>query len=123
MEKNPSSELPEEIDIHYEKVVGYRVFYGDGAQGGLTPHGNLFFELYVERPATPTVVRHKIVDRDQGPQARLGEVLERRGKLGIIRSVECGVVMNLDTATRFYDWLGKRLTEAAEVGMLRKEEE
>ena len=97
--------MPKELDFHYLKTPCYRTYHVDGIFGGIAPNGNLYMELFIERFPTPKVVRCKLTP--EGP----GEEVSREGKDGVIREVEGGLVMNINTATTLRDWLDGKINE------------
>lgn len=94
------------VDIHYIKTEGYRSYHVDGLFGGLTPNGLLYMELFLERAATPQIVKHKVA-----PDGTLGDELERIGKKGVIREIEAGLIMHIGAAKIIRDWLDVRIKE------------
>lgn len=102
------------IDINYIKSHDYRETACDGALGGLTPKGKLWVAFYTERFPLPRVVRHTLRPAEQEGTFVLdatdtGVPLESRE--GLVRNVECGVYLNLESAQNLYDWLGVRIQE------------
>lgn len=117
-----SSTTPEEdapfIDIHYLKTPGFREVSCDGAMGGSTPHGKVWLAFYSERFPLPRVMRHRLKSFEEGgtgidPEAEATVVEARRG---LIRNVEFGVYMSIETATDLHKWLGEYLAEAESQG-------
>lgn len=102
-----------QLDFHFLKTPGYRTYYVDGAWGGFTPRGMLYMELFVERNATPQLVRYEISKRDDETQT--ARELLRDGKTGIIREIECGLMLDVRTAKVVRDWLSEKLSEYTRV--------
>jgi len=96
------------VRFHFIKSNFYRVIHVDGAYGGLTPRGGIFFALYSERVPIPQITVHKITN-----DTTLGEEIqeERQAKDGIVREVETGIAMDLAAAEGFHKWLGERISE------------
>ena len=122
MTEKESSTTPEEdasfIDIHYMKTSGFREVPCDGALGGSTPHGKLWLAFYNERFPLPRVMRQKLkMSNDSNETLDVSSpatVVESRR--GLIRNVEFGVYMSLETASDLHQWLGEYLAEAANQG-------
>jgi hypothetical protein len=108
--KEPQDEA-KTIPMHFLKTSGYRTFYIDGAFGGITPHGTLYAEFFLERLATPTKVVYKAQNGEDGHVSLTELEGSREGKEGIIREIECGIVMNIDTARILSEWLLARIGE------------
>jgi hypothetical protein len=95
-----------EIDFHYLKTSSYRSYYFNGIFGGLTPNGSIYMELFLERRPTPIKVKHKIKETGE-----IGDEIEKDTKKGIIREIECGLIMDINTATRLRDWIDGKIEE------------
>ena len=106
MSKNAEETLDNmnQIEFHYLKTNNYRSFHVDGAYGGITPNGNIYMELFLERAPTPKSVLHEF-DED----GSLGKELSRQSKTGLIREVEAGLVLNLATAEAIEKWLAEKI--------------
>lgn len=110
-----ADETQQAIDIHYIKSNAFREAACDGALGGGTPSGKLWIGFYTERNPLPRIVRHQLVPI--GPDtfgidpAEPGTVLDSRA--GVVRNLEFGLYLTLDTARQLHEWLGRQL-EAAE---------
>lgn len=92
--------VADNIIFHYLKPSDYRTFHIDGAVGGPTPRGGLFISFYLERSPIPQTTTHELTK-----QEGLGQEIARTGKDGVIREIECGVVMNLEAAKALSQWL------------------
>lgn len=110
-------ELPENLEFHYLKTNNYRTYHVDGIFGGLTPQGNIYAELFLERAPTPKKVTHRLEKN-----GTLGEEIARESKRGMIREVEAGVVMDLKTAELFQGWLKEKIEKAKELEMIKREQ-
>jgi hypothetical protein len=106
---------PQSIDMHYLKSLEYREIACDGALGGPTPRGKLWIAFYNERGPLPRVVRHGMVSTGQTNEYRVtdeGQLIE--GRSGIVRNVEVGLFMSLQTAEELYAWLAKNIEKMKE---------
>ena len=94
------------VQFYYKKSNLFRVMHADGAWGGLTPEGQIFFSLYNSRPPIPEMLVHDI--REDGT---LGEDIPelKISKDGIIREVECGIIMSPENVQNLIDFLKGRL--------------
>lgn len=111
MSTKSESQLPSSVTFNYIKSNYFRVIHADGAFGGFTPKGEMFFSLYSERPTIPDVTVQPIEN------GRLGaEIIEqRRGTEGILREVEVGVVMDVAVAKALVTWLEERIKIAEQM--------
>ncbi len=96
---------PKEIVVNYIKTSNYRSYHIDGIYGGVTPNGKIYAELFIQRSVTPKSIKYKVQD------GILKEEIERMGKEGIVREIESGVVMDIETARIFKDWLDSKISE------------
>lgn len=95
------------IDFHYVKTPGYRLYNVDGIFGGVTPQGKFYFDVFSERNPLPEKISHKITE--QGIVG--GEISRKTLESGVIRQIECGLIMNINTATSIHKWLGEKLKD------------
>jgi hypothetical protein len=94
------------VEFHYIKGNAFRVVHVDGAMGGITPAGLIFVSLYSERPAIPQIMVHDVTETGQiGPERSE----ERVSKKGIVREIEVGATMSVETAANFVKWLQDRI--------------
>lgn len=104
-------QIPPHVRFHYIKSNYFRVLHADGAFGGFTPQGNIFFSLYSERAALPDVTVQAMEAHNLGK-----ELLEhRQGSQGVTRELEVGVTMNLPVAKSLLEWLKERIEIAEKV--------
>jgi hypothetical protein len=94
------------LDFHFIKTANYRTHHADGAYGGLTPRGDVYFEFFVERLPTPNMITQSVSN-----EGILGDTIKTETKTGIIREIECGVVMDILSAKAFHEWLGTKINE------------
>ena len=95
-----------ELRIHLIKSNNFRVVYADGLIGGKTPSGLINFAFYNERPAIPTLIVHPFVEENSRVVLGIENEEKREGRKGIVRELEVEVLMSVDNASRFHEWLG-----------------
>lgn len=94
------------IELHYLKTKNYRTYYFDGLYGGITPNGkNIYMDIFLERNSTPQIMKHEVID------GTIGKIISKNGKDGIIREVECGLIMDIETARKLRNWLDAKIDE------------
>jgi hypothetical protein len=106
------SAAPSSLTINYLKSFEFREIACDGAVGGPTPQGKLWLAFYTERFPLPRIVRHKLKRAETEGTMMFdtdapAEPVEARE--GIIRNVEFGLYMSIDTAELLHDWLGRNI--------------
>jgi hypothetical protein len=99
-------DTPPVVQFHYIKSNLFRVVHTDGAIGNVTPSGLIFVGLYSERAAIPQIMVHEITEAGQVGPERLDE---RVTKKGIVREVEVGATMSVETATSVITWLQEKI--------------
>ena len=101
-----SDETPNTVPFYYIKSNYFRVLHTDGIVGHVTPSGLIFLGLYSERAAIPQIMIHDLTEGGQvGPE----RVEQRVGKNGIVREIEVGATMSVETATSIIKWLQERI--------------
>ena len=93
---------PKTIEIHQIKTAGYSTYHADGAIGGMTPTGMVYLSFYLDRSAIPQKITYEVK-----ADGSFGDVKEVEGKRGIIREVQCGIVMNLAVAEDMLTFMEK----------------
>lgn len=104
------------IKFHYLKASAYRECHIDGVVGGPTARG-LWFSGFSERGPVPQVAVHSVKPVDGQPDLlALGEMIQAdsESKEGIIRTLEVGLHMDLETAAVLHEWLDRQ------IGILKK---
>jgi non-canonical (house-cleaning) NTP pyrophosphatase len=94
------------IKFTYIKNNNYSVHHVDGAYGGITPKGDITLNFFSERFPIPNTVTHELIDGKT-----LGKEIDKVSKEGIIREIECGIIINLDTARSINKWLIDKINE------------
>ena len=92
------------FEFHYVKSNNFRVVFSDGVWGGTTPRGYITMSFFSERAPIPKKLIHKIT-----PDGKLGEESTQESLHGIIREVDVEVLMDLDMAKSFRQWLDEKI--------------
>ncbi|MCC6572194.1 MAG: hypothetical protein IT462_00255 [Planctomycetes bacterium] len=98
------SERPKVVPYHYVKCTDFRTIHVDGAIGGPTPRGLIHVAVYSERPAIP-----QRIDVGIGVDGRLNQEVSRSGKDGILRELQCDLVLDLNAAESLANWLNRNI--------------
>ena len=99
------------VTCSYIKSNFFRVVYGSGAIGGITPSGLINFAIYNERIAIPTTITQELL-QDEG---RLGGEIARESREGIVRELEVEVLMDTNAANRLVEWLKDKIAVIEEL--------
>ena len=99
-----------EIKFKYVFNYNYNPTYVNGAQGGVSPRGEIVIHYYLERQPLPNSITHEITP--QGAIGRETTVEPEDLQQSMVRFIDTGVVMNYENARMFHAWLGEKLKEA-----------
>ena len=91
--------------IRFTKAPDYQVHTATGVWGGVAPQGDIFFDLFIDRNASPEAVIVEIRD------AQVHEK-ERKGGGDIVRELQMGVLLRADIAYSIGKWLMEKAEEA-----------
>lgn len=103
------------LQFHYIKGPLYREVACHGLVGGVTPNQRIWLAMYTERGSIPRTVEFE-VEADEGAekvQFEEGQAKPSRidTRMGIVRHIEFGTYLDIETAERIHKWLGDRLEE------------
>lgn len=99
-------ELPKSIEANYTKDRDYRRVYVNGVYGGMTPRGELLFDLFHEYGNIPEIITFEIKDD------RLGAEISKLPKQSfLVRERKVGVIVSLDSAESIAHWILKQVEE------------
>lgn len=101
---------PKIININYIKTNTYRTYHVDGVFGGITPNGKIHAQLFVQRLVTPQIIQHELIEEE----GQLGREIKRIGKTGVVREIESGIIMDVEMAKIFRDWLDEKIKKSEE---------
>lgn len=102
-----SENTSQRVNFKYTKATEYRVVHGSGAYGGLTGQGNIEFDIYTEYKAPPKE-ESKMVD-ESGKLVDTQD--EEDTQVNVERERQVGIVMNLNEAKSFANWLKGKVND------------
>jgi len=91
---------PSSVKFYYEKGKFFKVIHVDGVIGGPTPERAVFVALYNQRSPIPQEIEQAL-----SPDGSLGPELSRKGKDGIFREIEIGIVLTPKAAQEIGQFL------------------
>lgn len=91
---------PSSVKFYYRKGRFFKVIHVDGVIGGPTPERAVFVALYNQRSPIP-----KEIEQTLEPDGSLGPEVGRKGKDGIFREVEVGIVLTPKAAEEIGQFL------------------
>jgi len=98
------------ITFHHIKSNLFRVIHADGVWGGVTPNLNIQLAFYSERNPIPTSVTQEF-----GENGLPGKLIETTGREGVVREFDASVVISIEVAKVFQEWLGKKIEQAENI--------
>lgn len=105
-------ELPNSIKVNYLKSPSYRTVHVDGAVGGATPSLNMYIALWSQRGSLPDVSVHAVTP--EGNFEAVPQSVHAKSD-GLVREVECGLMMSLEAAKNLHLWLGEKIAELEKI--------
>ncbi len=95
------------VETHYIKNHDFKTIEGSGIFGGLTNNGKINVNFFTDRAPIPK----KIILEIDPLTGKIIQEIERDSKEGIIREVQFGVLLNIDTAKNIVEWLTQKIDE------------
>ena len=95
------------IEFKYIFEDDYNPKYANGAYGGIAPLGEIVLNFYVDRQPVPYSETREI--SEGGEIGELIEIKPHDHKQKIVRYIQSGVILNLDSAKRIHKWLGEQV--------------
>lgn len=76
----------ETFKVKFSRATDYRIIPATGAWGGVTPNGEIVFDLYVERRENPESIEIEVVDGEQVGEKRHPhpQPFEREAQIGVV---------------------------------------
>jgi hypothetical protein len=96
-----------ELKIKYKFDSNYNPTYINGAVGGINPQGEIVANFYLERGPIPNSTTFELTAENQ-----LGNIINTNPddlQKSLIRFVECGIVLNLNSARQINQWLTEQI--------------
>ncbi|HXK48853.1 MAG TPA: hypothetical protein PKW56_00140 [Clostridiales bacterium] len=103
---------PDKIKFKYIFDHNYNPKYVNGAYGGITPKGEIAVHFYLERQGLPNSQTYELTKN------RLGEEIEKDPDdlhESMIRFVDTGVILNVETAKEVICWLQEKVNKLNEI--------
>lgn len=96
-----STENKQKVSFHYIKNNDFRTVFASGLIGGITGQGLINMDIYTDRVVIP-----RKTYADINPNGSITDLpAENEAKDGVIREVQFGIVMDVDTAKSIVLWI------------------
>ena len=102
--------MANQIKFKYKFPEDYNPVYINGAYGGINSQGEIIANFYYERIPVPKALTHLI--NDNGSLGVTKEYEPEDLSSSLVRYIQNGVVMNIETAKQLRDWLSSQITQA-----------
>ena len=96
-----------QVTFKYIFAKDYDSTYANGAYGGLGVNNEINMHFYHERPGIP---KETEVVFDSVTGATIKE--NSKPDFKVVRIIDCGITMNLESAKAFHAWLGGIISSA-----------
>ncbi len=110
----------DQINFKYLYSDDYNPIYVNGAYGGINPKGELVINFYFERHGLPKSQSYELTEK-----GTLGEEIERKPddlSISMVRSVQTGIVLTLQSAKEIYNWLGEEIKKLEQLNNIKNDE-
>lgn len=106
---NSADLFPTSLKFDFVKSSLFRTIHVDGVVGGVTPQRSVYMALFNERLPLPRQTTYVV-----NPDGQLGdEILELRdSRVAIVREMEVGIVMSVETTEAIINWLQQAVDKA-----------
>ncbi|WP_040226909.1 DUF3467 domain-containing protein [Bhargavaea cecembensis] len=94
------------LNFKYKFEEKYNPVYVNGAFGGVNSQGEIVANFYFERMPIPYSEELNINEKGEVIGS---EVVDPEVPVAAIRYIETGIIMNLEHARQFHDWLGTHI--------------
>ncbi len=107
--------LPNTLKFKYNFSDDYNPFPANGAYGGVCPTGEIIINFYLERHPLPVSITYET----DGSGNILHEIAREPEdqKSSIVRYINTGVVLNVDSAKRICAWLQDQISSAEKMAL------
>ena len=108
------------ITFNYHFSENYNPTYVNGAYGGVGPKGEIIVNFYLERQGIPKSHTHEI--NKDGSLSSEPESVPLDSLSNVIRFIETGIILNLESAKRVHAWLGQKIEEQKNISKIQNAE-
>ena len=98
-----------QIKFKYVFPENYNPVYCNGAYGGISTHGEIIANFFLERLPIPKHVVNNV--NEDGTLSGIVETDPENIDNTFIRYVTNGIILNEDNAKAIYEWLGEQIQE------------
>jgi hypothetical protein len=100
------------VKVRSKKEEGHRIITASGVWGGVTPHGMIYFDMFIEKPEAPAETMITIDERT----GERTETVETPSEPYVERLLVMGVMVRPEIARSIGQWLTEKADEAELLG-------
>ena len=97
-----------QVKVRSKKAAEYRIISASGVWGGITPHGMIYFDIFLEKPESPA---ETILMMDEKTGERR-EIIEEPSEPSLERILLTGVMVRPEVARSIGQWLIDKANES-----------
>ncbi len=106
--------MKKNVKIYFSKTENYKIIAANGAWGGVSPGGDIFFDLFIDKRDNPEYLELEIDSNSKT------EEVGREGAENFVRESQIGVVLRPDNALVIGKWLIEKAKAAGAIDITEK---
>jgi len=112
-----ADQVQRRINFKYRESPHFRSINAKGVYGGVTPAGEIYMGVYSQRTPSP---ESSYIDID--PLGKPQQEIITAPQQQVIRDMEIGITMDLNTAEAFKTWLERHINNLRQAQLQQKQQ-
>ena len=105
--------MSKNIKIYFSKTKDYKIVSATGVWGGVSPGGDIFFDLFIDKRDNPEYLELKIDNHNKTEEVG-------RGEQKLVRESQIGITLRPDNALVIGKWLIEKAEAAGAIDITKK---
>jgi len=105
--------MSKNIKIYFSKTKDYKIIPATGAWGGVSPSGDIFFDLFIDKRDNPEYLELKVDSNNKTEEVG-------RGEQKSVRESQIGIILRPDNALVIGKWLIEKAEAAGAIDITKK---
>jgi len=105
--------MSKNIKIYFSKTKDYKIISATGAWGGVSPSGDIFFDLFIDKRDNPEYLELKVDSHNNTEEVG-------RGEQKLVRESQIGIILRPDNALVIGKWLIEKAEAAGAIDITKK---
>lgn len=97
--------MSKNIKVYFSKTKDYKIIPATGVWGGISPSGDIAFDLFIDKTNSPEYIELKVNSDNKTEEVK-------RGEEKLVRESQIGIILRPGVAYTIGEWLIKK-AEAA----------